>query len=124
MNSAVNHLNRALLRRLLAAVAISLAVPLAVPLGAPFGAASAADVDQLVEKLQDESGAVRRAAWLSAGEYGADAVMPLVRLASSEDKEAALAASLALRKLAHAHARPGSGLRQPPSLRVSGLGTI
>ena len=88
-----------------------MAITLAVPFAVPLGATSAADVETLLERLQDESGEVRRAAWLSAGEYGADAVKPLVRLASSENKEAALAASLALKKLAHAHARSGSESR-------------
>ncbi|MGC5271607.1 hypothetical protein ACPXAU_24460, partial [Salmonella enterica] len=66
------------------------------------------DVKQLLEKIQSPDGAVRQAAWKSAGPVGAAAVVPLGELAASSQKPVARAAAFALDRIAHYAARPGS----------------
>lgn len=75
---------------------------------AALGTVDGSDVEGLLGKLRDPAGEVRRAAWEGAGAAGAEAVRPLAELCAGENKEAALAASRALERIAHASAAPGA----------------
>ncbi|HZN59072.1 MAG TPA: hypothetical protein VFD71_13420 [Planctomycetota bacterium] len=69
--------------------------------------AFADDIAGVLKNLSDGNETVRRSAWEKAGELGSDAVLPLVELASGENRDASLAGQRALTVLAHASAAPG-----------------
>lgn len=87
-------------------------VALAACLAASGKSRAAEDLGAFLERLSSPDGATRRAAWESAAALGAEAVGPLAKLASGEDRDAALAATRALDAIAHASAAPsGRGRR-------------
>ena len=76
-----------------------------------FGAVHAADLDGFLKRIQDSNADIRKAAWESADAQGAEAVPALISIASGESRDASLAASLALSRIAHASASPGGSGR-------------
>jgi len=72
------------------------------------------DLNDFLARIQSNDGATRRAAWESAGPYGAQAVAPLVKILAADTgndkakKDQAKAAGFALERIAHHAARPGA----------------
>lgn len=76
-------------------------------------AGEASPVAELIRDLQSDQHETRRAAWNRAASMGPDVIPALVQLMSSENKNTALAAQTALRKLCHASAAPGNEALRP-----------
>ena len=88
----------------------------------PGSTASGADLDAYLKRLQDSSADVRKAAWEAADAQGSEAIPGLIALASGENRDSALAASLALNRLAHSSSAPGIATRpQVASALAKGL---
>ena len=65
-------------------------------------------VKELIKGIEDPSADVRTQAWLSAGEVGAPAVIPLADVMTDDDLEVARAAKRALWKIVRHAGRPGA----------------
>ena len=86
------------------------------------GAKEKKDVDKLIAKIKDKSDKVRTEAWLGAGEVGARAVRPLVRVMKDDDLEVARAAKRALWKIVRHAGRPGAAKeKQAAAARLTPL---
>jgi HEAT repeat protein len=71
-------------------------------------AASEADLNDFMAKIKSDQGSVRVEAILKAGTLGAEAVVPLGKTASGDNRDAAIAAQTALKHLAAYAGRPGA----------------
>ena len=78
-----------------------------------WAAGAPADLGDFLARIRSDDGATRRAAWESAGPFGAKAVGPLVKILAGDDKDKAKAAGFALDRITHHACRPGP--RRPSS---------
>ena len=78
-----------------------------------WAAGAPADLGGFLARIRSDDGATRRAAWESAGPFGAKAVGPLVKILAGDDKDKAKAAGFALDRITHHACRPGP--RRPSS---------
>lgn len=75
-------------------------------------AASEAELNDFIGKIKSDQGSVRVEAIMKAGSMGADAVVPLGKTASGDNRDAAIAAQTALKHLAAYSGRPGAAAEQ------------
>jgi HEAT repeat protein len=94
---SMNHLEKA-----------SLAVGVAGVVTATVDANESDAVKGLIEGIRDSSAEVRTQAWLSAGQVGSPAVIPLAEVMTDDDLEVARAAKRALWKIVRHAGRPGA----------------
>ena len=85
------------------------------------GTARGEDLDAFLKKLQSENGDERQAAWEGAAPQGSRAVLPLVALASGENRDAALAALRSLDAIVHSSAAPGSTTRKEVAAALAAI---
>jgi HEAT repeat protein len=94
---SMNHLEKA-----------SLAIGVAGMVTATADANESDTVKGLIEGIRDSSAEVRTQTWLSAGETGAPAVIPLAEVMRDDNLEVARAAKRALWKIVRHAGRPGA----------------
>lgn len=83
--------------------------------------APAEDLNDFLGKIRSSDGNVRRAAWEGAAAQGKEAIPPLAQIAGGENRDAAIAASRALDRIAHSSAAPDSKTRKEVAAALAGL---